>query len=126
MPNDNPIATAEEFQRALLRLRDNRLQPLDLPILKAFCDAPGQTLTATALADACRFSTWNESNLRFGMLAQRIGKALGYSPTLRKDGSPRWWESAALGSNDDDTDAAHFQWTLRPELVEALRKMKWV
>jgi predicted HNH restriction endonuclease len=124
--NSQPIATVEEFQRALLRVRDDKLQALDLPILRAFCGAPSNILTATKLAEVVGLSSWNESNLRFGMLAQRIGKALGYRPTTRKDGSTRWWESAALGSTADETDAANFQWTLRPELVDALRRMRWV
>lgn len=125
-PNRNSIATPEEYQEALLRLRNDKLQSSDIPILKAFCDAPESTLTATRLAEICHFSAWNESNLRFGLLAQRIGKALGYTPTERKDGSLRWWESAALGSTDDESNDANFQWTLRPELVATLRKMKWV
>ena len=124
--NSQAIATVEEVQRARLRVRDDKLQALDLPILRVFCASPNNSLTATALAGAVGLSSWNKSNLRFGMLAQRIGKALGYRPTTRKDGTTRWWESAALGSAADDSDAANFQWTLRPELVEALRRMRWI
>jgi len=123
--NREPIATVEEYQRALLRLRDEKLQSLDLPIFKAFCEAPDCTLTATRLAELCELSAWNESNLRFGLLAQRIARALGYKPTKRRDGTPRWWEAAALGSSDESADA-NFRWTLRPELVECLKKMRWV
>lgn len=126
MPNSSSVATPRQFQEALLRLRDKKLQSLDIPIFKAFCDAPSNTLTATQLAEVCQLGTWNESNLRFGLLAQRIGKSLNYTPTRRKNGSLRWWEAAALGSTDDDASNANYQWTLRPELVEALRSMKWV
>lgn len=125
-PNNQPIATAEQFQKALLRLRDDRLQALDLPIFKAFCEAPGHTLTATKLAELCGLSGWEESNLRFGKLARRIGEALHYRPTKRKNGKTRWWESAATGSETDVADDGNYQWTLRPELVESLRKMRWV
>jgi hypothetical protein len=125
-PNNQPIATVAQFQTALLRLRDDKLQSLDLPIFKAFCEAPGNTLTATRLAEVCGLSAWNAANLSFGKLARRIGEALNYRPTKRKNGKTRWWESAATGSETDDSDSANYQWTLRPELVECLRKMRWI
>ena len=85
---------------ALLRLRDDKLQSRDIPILKAFCDAPANTLTATKLAKSA-VERLERVEPSFRDACPRLGKALGYQPTKRKDGSTRWWESAAIGSVED-------------------------
>jgi len=124
--NRQPIASPEQYQRALLRLRDEKLQALDIPIFKAFADARANTLTATQLAETCRLGAWSEANLRFGLLGQRMAKALGYTPTTRRDGSTRWYEAIATGATIEDNDGANYAWTLRPELIQCLKKMKWI
>lgn len=127
-PRDTtPIATAQEFEAALLRVRDrDGITPTDLGVLRAFCSAPDYTLTAPKLAEAAGLSDWQEANLRFGTLARRIGEALHFTPSRRSDRSLRWWMAAAYGAGADETDTGHFQWVLRPELAEALRTMRWV
>jgi len=49
------IAASDQYQAALLHLREAGLQSSDLPIPKAFCDVPGNTPTSTKLAEACVF-----------------------------------------------------------------------
>lgn len=126
MPDSEPIASAEQYQTALLAIRQQGLQWSDIPVLKAFCAAPGCKLTAAELALACHFSTSYESHIRFGMLAERIGKALAYKPAPRKDGTIPWWRCAATSGDGHSERSESFPWTLRLELVEALRRMKWV
>ena len=127
-PRDaTPIATVEEFRKALLRVRDTGgISQSDLNVFRAFCRAPDCILTAPKLAEAADLASWSEANLRFGILARRIGEALGFTPSKRPDGSIRWWQSAAFGADEDESSTGYFQWTLRPELVRALREMKWV
>ncbi len=98
-PRDaTPIANAQEFQAALLRVRDREgITPADLGLFRAFCFAPDHTLTAPKLAEAAGLSGWQEANLRFGTLAQRVGQALQFTPSRRSNGSLRWWMSVATG-----------------------------
>ena len=125
MTDFHPVASCDQYQTALAALRTQGLQPSDMPIFKAFCTAPQHTLTTIELAGACRFSTCHESKARFGMLAERLAKFLGYVPEKRKDGTVPWWQCAAVSSEQDEK-SRHFPWALRPELVEALHAMKWV
>lgn len=127
-PRDTtPIASPDEFSAALIRVRDREgITPTDLGIFRAFCSAPDHTLTAPKLAEAAGLSGWQEANLRFGTLAQRIGQALGFTPSRRSNGSLRWWMSVAYGSGADEDDTGYWQWVLRPELVAALKSMRWV
>lgn len=91
-PRDpTPIATAEQFRTALLRVRDAEgITAKDIGIFRAFCHAPDHTLTAPKLAEAAGLSTWHEANLRFGTLARYIGEALHFTPSRRRNGSLRW------------------------------------
>jgi predicted HNH restriction endonuclease len=127
-PRDTtPIATADEFRDALLQVRNRvGISPTDLRVFRAFCAAPDHTLTAPKLAQAAGVSGWQEANLRFGTLSRSIGEALHFTPSKRSNGSLRWWMAAAHGAGADEEDTDYFQWVLRPELVEALRSMRWV
>ena len=122
-----PIATAEQFCDALLRVRDREgITPTDLGILRAFYHAPDNALTALKLAKAANLASWQEANLRFGTLARSVGEVLHFTPSTRPDGTLRWWQSLAHGAADYEDETGHFPWTLRPELVRALQTMKWV
>src|SRR5688572_26773737 len=118
------IATVKDYCEALLKVRDG-LSDSDLAMLRAFCHAPENTLTATKLAESVNLASWRAANLRFGLLAQRIGQALAFTPSKRPNGTLRQWQSAAYGAGDDEKETGHFQWTLRPELVEAMKSMRW-
>ena len=121
-----PIATADQFRDALHRVRDREgITPKDLGIFRAFCHAPSHTLTAPKLAEAANLATWHEANLRFGTLARYVGEALHFTPSKRRNGSLRWWQSLAHGAETDEDETGHFPWTLRPELVQGLQMMKW-
>lgn len=126
-PRDTtPIASTAEFEAALLRMRDlDGVSANDLGVFRAFVRAPDNALTAPKLAEDAGLAGWQEANLRFGTLARRIGEALNFTPSTRSDGSLRWWMAAAHGAGADEEDTGHFQWVLRPELVEALKKMRW-
>jgi hypothetical protein len=127
-PRDTtPIATVDEFSTALLRIRDrDGISPGDLAIFRAFAAAPDHVLTAPKLAQAAGLAGWQEANLRFGLLAQRIGEALHFTPSRRSNGTLRWWMAAAYGAGSDEDDTGYWQWVLRPELLEALQSMNWV
>jgi hypothetical protein len=120
------IATAEQFKVALLALRDKNLPDSHLAMLKAQCKSPHQTITATKLAEAAGYQNYNAANLQYGTLAFNVAGHLNFSPEKRPDGTPRWWTTLSYsvgGSGEPET--GQFEFIMRPELVAALREMRW-
>lgn len=125
--NSEPIATTEEFTAALLATRDwIGISPTQLQILQAQCRAPEATITAAQLATQLSFKNFATARLQYGTLARAIAEKLGYSPPQKGKGPVRWWFALSTGQMDqDDAGDGQFKWTMRPELVAALRTMKW-
>jgi predicted HNH restriction endonuclease len=122
-----PIATGEQFKRALLAIRDrDGISPTELGMLRTHCRAPKHTITATKLAHEAGFANYAAANLQYGTLAHAVADRLGYTPIKRDDGTTCWWFTLSVGADEsDDTDESHFEWIMRPELVQALQEMKW-
>jgi hypothetical protein len=122
-----PIATTEEFRAALLATRDwIGISPTQLQMLQAQCRAPEATITALQLADQLRFKNVAAARLQYGTLARAIAEKLGYAPPQKGKGPARWWFALSIGqAGDDEAGDGHFKWVMRPELVAALRAMKW-
>lgn len=121
------IATTEQFKHALLAVRDKNLHPNHLVMLQAQCRSPASTITATQLAAAAKYANYNAANLQYGLLAMQVAAALGYTPVEKHaDGSPCWWTTLSY-SNEHKAEeiTGHFQFIMRPELVTALREMRW-
>ena len=128
-PTDaDPIATAEEFKAALLATRDwIGISPTQLQMLQAQCRAQDATITAAELADQLRFKNFAAARLQYGTLARAIAEKLGYAPPQKGKGPVRWWFALSTGSEGrEDAGDGQFKWVMRPELVAALRAMKWV
>ena len=126
MASGTPIASAEQFKRALLAVRDKNLPETHLAMLRVQCRSPNATITATKLASAAKYQNYNAANLQYGTLAFNIASHLSFSPDKRPDGTPRWWTTLSYsveGAGEPET--GQFQFIMRPELVTALREMKW-
>lgn len=123
----SPIATTEEFKAALLATRDwIGISPTQLQILQAQCRAPDTTITAAQLADQLRFKNVAAARLQYSTLARAVADKLGYAPPQKGKGPVRWWFALSIGQDGpDDTGDGQFKWIMRPELVAALRAMKW-
>jgi hypothetical protein len=122
-----PIATIDEFKAALLATRDwNGISPIQLQMLQAQCRAPESTISASQLADQLRFKNFAAARLQYGSFAHAVAEKLGYAPPQKGKGAPRWWFTLSTGRNGhDEASDADFEWIMRPELVAALRAMKW-
>ena len=122
-----PIASVEQFKRALLAQRDEGLPDSHLTMLRAQCRAPNATLTATELAQAADYQNYNAANLQYGTLALNISRHLGVTLENRADGTPMCWTTLSHPTDDEapSADSGHFQFVMRPELVTALREMRW-
>ena len=123
-----PIASPEQFQKALLALRDKKkLTAEHLEILKNMASAPGRKITAARLAQAMKLENYSAANLRMGLFAHLLADELSYTPPTRQGGRPMWWTTLAsgLGASAATLDQ-HFQFTMRPELIDALTNMRWI
>lgn len=118
-----PVATVEQFEDGLIRMRDAYGIPAyGLETFRAFADAPDHSLTQATLAKALGCKP-KRANGCIGFLAHTLADAMHFAPRSHyRDGFPRWWPLIAYGSEGDE----HWQWTLRPELLQALINMKWV
>lgn len=125
--------SALEYAEAFARVKMSAGQEA---MLKAHLDAPDNCITATELADAAGYANWSAANLQYGLLGQAIAQDLNFNPRRRDDGSTIWTTAIAdsAGHLQDDLDSgalhrsmerreedAHFEWTMRPQVVEALR-----
>jgi hypothetical protein len=121
-----PIATSAQYKQALLALRDKNLPNSHLVMLRAQCRAPESTITSTKLAEAAGFKNYNAGNLQYGTLAFNLAAYLPYQPIRRPDGTPMWWPALSYSHADStEPDTGQFQFIMRPELVAALREMRW-
>jgi hypothetical protein len=116
------VATKEEFQQALLKLRNKsrfrNTKYLDLP--KAQYSSPNHTITATKLAQAVCYENYNAANLQYGSLGHELAEVLGYTPPVRNNGEPMWFWTISTGSDAESDSAGHYEFAMRPELVQAL------
>jgi hypothetical protein len=123
----NPIATVEQFQAALLATRDwNGISPMQLQMLQAQCRAPGSTISALQLAQQLQLKNLAAARLQYATFARALAEKLGYAPPQKGKAAPSWWFTLSTGGEvgEDATDGQS-AWIMRPELVAALRAMKW-
>ena len=117
-----PVATVAQFEDGLIRMRDNYgIPPYGLEIFRAFADAPEHTLTQQTLANAldCKKPYANRA---IGDLSHTLADAMHFTPTSHySPGNPRWWPLIAYSSSEVED-----QWTIRPELLQALGNLRWV
>jgi hypothetical protein len=123
----NAIATPEQFKAALLAVRDKNLPSSHFAMLRAQCRAPDATITTKQLAAAAEYENYNAANLQYGTLALHVAERLGFTPEERHaDGSPCWWTTLSFSKEGHaEENTGHFQFIMRPELVTALRDMRW-
>lgn len=106
-------------------------------MLRAHLHAPDHLISATKLAEAAGYANWSAANLHYGLLGAKIAEEINFVPPSRADGSKIWTCAIARDPNVDlefpDTsllDALerrmadqHFEWQMRPQVVEALRAL---
>ena len=126
--NDSrPIATSDQFKKALLAIRDwSGISPAALQMLQSQCRAPDCTISASQIAEQLKLKDAGYARLQYAKFARAVAERLDYVPPRRRAGSTCWWFTLSVGrdvNNGDDNDEG--DWIMRPELVAALRSMKW-
>ncbi|SLK07486.1 hypothetical protein [Novosphingobium mathurense] len=123
-PDGVPAALefAEAFEQ--IAITDGQKAMLD-----AHLAAPGHILTATQLAHAAGYASYEAANAQYGLLARALAEELEWTPAEQgPDGHPIWTFTLATEGSDDEApvvalgDRAEWRWRLRPQVVEALSK----
>lgn len=122
-----PIATAEQFEAALLKVRDRYgISVKDLAMLKAHCCAPNHTISTSRLAQEVGYPSFSSVNMQYGILARHVVEALHVTLPRTPSGDPHWWRALAYGNDGaPQNEDGCYEWIMRPELVQALQGIKW-
>lgn len=115
--------TSDHVLNALKRLRPHDGQ---MAMLEAHYRADNYTLTATQLARAAGKDSHSYANSQYGALARDLAEEMEFVPDNLNpdDGSTVWTFTLADGKRDAvDGEYVEWEWTLRPQVAEALRRM---
>lgn len=110
-----------------------------IAMLRAHLAAPDHLISATKLAAAAGYSGYEGANLHYGKLGQRVAEEIGFVPPHREDGTEIWTCAIARDPSVDidypDTSmlealsrnigTLHFEWQMRPQVVQALKALGW-
>ena len=120
------IATIEQFKAALLATRDwNGIAPIQLQMLQAQFRAPESTISPLQMAHQLSFKNFIAARSQYGTFARAVADKLGYEPPQKGNGTPCWWFTLSTVRDAPDVGDGQLAWIMRPELVAALRAMKW-
>ena len=122
-----PIASAQEYKQALLKLRDNRKLRTTkyLDMLRAQYYSKDHTITSTQIAEVVGFKNYNASNLQYGTMSHEISDYLNFKPKMASYNHPMWFFTLSIYDEEKtNNDDAHFEFIMRPELIQALEEMK--
>ena len=113
------IPTAEEFAEALAAAKPT---PNELAMLQWHYGAPQKTLTAAKLSELMEWGG-QSANSHYGKFADRVASFLDWVP----NGEDRYWVTMkvsclVIGSRPAD----QYEWTLRPQVANALDELGWV
>jgi hypothetical protein len=119
-----PIATPEQFRTALLGARQ-RMTDIQLKMLQAHCRSAGRTMSIDQLAEQLGLPSFSGARTAYNNYAHLIADELKYVPGVASK-KPVWLNAIAYGQPDAEGKLdGDFEWTMRPELVQALEAMKW-
>lgn len=124
-----PIASVEKYKQALLKLRDNKKFSTTkyLEMIRAQYYSKDHTITSTQIAEDVGFKNYNASNLQYGKMAHEVADYLNFKPENASYGHPMWFFTLSTYNEEKtDNDDGHFEFIMRPELIQALEEMNWV
>lgn len=123
------VPTAVEYQEALEVLAD-KITDAQRAMLKAHYhakkadvreDRADRTLTVIELAKAAGFPDFGAANLQYGLLGRKVAEQLGYKPPIPDDRDDTVW-TFALATGVRRIEGGLWEWTLRPEVADALHR----
>jgi len=124
---------AKVYERALLIILP-QVAPSYFAMLRAHLTAPDYLISATGLSKAAGYAGYEGANLHYGKLGQQIAQEIGFVPPRRANGTEIWTCAIARDPSHDPEfpnnsaldavmraiDTGHFEWQMRPQVVQAL------
>jgi hypothetical protein len=117
------VASIEQFRAALLAIRPSLTDNM-LTMLRYQYRAPNHAATATELAQAAGYKTYEPANRQYGELGKLIADALTFTPPRRADGTHKYWSTLSTGDPSLE-EGEHWRFVMRPELAAAIRELRW-
>jgi hypothetical protein len=104
-----------------LRAVESEISEKQRAMLRAHHASPARTISATRLAEAVGFESFNGVNLQYGLLADKIARQLAVDLT----------DHANVGILVEFVDPGyaaneHWLWVMRPNVAQALEDLGWV
>lgn len=112
------VRSPADFIEALQACAD-RMTPQQRAMLLGHAQAPGQRLSMETIALLGGYETYAAANSQYGRLGHALADHFGIA------GLENWTQALATGDGEFDA-RGHFIWTMRPNLLTALREMGWV
>jgi hypothetical protein len=97
-------------------LKDNEEEML---MLNYF--SPDHTITSGMMAAAMNWPNVGSANLHYGTFSGKTAKVMGFVPPLKDQVS----FFVDFNMPETEKDESHWQWIMRPELVEAIHLLGW-
>jgi hypothetical protein len=114
--------TAEDYLETFLRLWPQVQDTAGWRMLLALASSP-RPLTAGEIAAQGGYEGFQAANSMLGALAHQIVEDMGMDVEKRTDGTSRW-TTALAEWHDRSGDVWQWRWKIRPEVAEALRRMR--
>ncbi len=111
--------SAEQYEQAFLAI-EGRITPAQKAMLNAHYHARGRVITATSLARAVKYESYQAADLHYGLLAQMLCEVLRLPDTgIELD--------VLVALIPPGTQAnAHWLFVMRGEVARALEALGWV
>jgi hypothetical protein len=115
------VGTREEYLRAFRALSIGEHHEA---MLRAHANAADYALTATELARAAGYDSFEAANIHYGRLGRQIAEFLDLPPPVHKRrGEPIWTMVLAGGADEAEGEDDHWRWRMHPEVVDALQDL---
>jgi len=114
------IPTAAQYKRAFVAIQP-KMRKKHREMLNANYAAPRHTISVDDLAKAVG---QKKAFLEYGRLGKLICDELGFTPTMKDHGKPV--ATHVLADAPNHRSQQSWEWTLRPQVVQALEELGWV
>lgn len=106
--------TPDDYVSAF-RVLEPELTTKQRTMLLGHASAPGHTLSMESIAKLAGYASYVAANIQYGMLGGRFAGYFGIKGLANK--------TQALAYAGPEDDQGHWQWTMHPALVDALKQL---
>jgi HNH endonuclease len=125
MPVPNEFGTADDYLRALQAVLREGVPEKHLDMLREHFRAPDHTTSWEQLADKVGYRRFSAVNMQYGTFAHRVASQLGQHEQPEPRPGEGFWVWVLVHWADKKDAKGHTRFILRPEVVEALKRLGW-